>query len=355
MATELAGADGTGAVGPRAVATGLGPWPGSDPLEACRVVFGELADSNLPFVPLLAARGAGSDIIGRTLAVMPEVFAETAPYGWRLVPVAGVDHGRLLSFWRDDLLAVETVARAYGDGSAGSGPGLNALKVQFAGPAQLWSNVRLGVGERAVRDYGARRDLSAALAEGVEEAVKALLVFSPGTRIVVQLDETLVSNVLEGTLKTSSGYQTHRSVERQEVRQAWSTVIDAAHLAGASEVWVNLVGQPTSAIPWELIADSRADGLVSDMPSSARGLDRLSEFIDSGRHVCWSAVRDDSVASQAGSILQVWRDLGFGPRQLGRLVLAHRPGLASGSVAQARAALKTAVYVASAINEQTSA
>ena len=47
-------------------ATGVGSLPGTDPVEALRLVTGELPD--FPHLPELPDRGAGADLIGRLLA-----------------------------------------------------------------------------------------------------------------------------------------------------------------------------------------------------------------------------------------------------------------------------------------------
>ena len=58
----------------RPVATGTGPWPGADPLEAARAVLGDLAgDAGLPFLPELPDRGPGADGVGRTAALLVEL------------------------------------------------------------------------------------------------------------------------------------------------------------------------------------------------------------------------------------------------------------------------------------------
>ncbi|MGH9152319.1 MAG: methionine synthase, partial [Acidimicrobiales bacterium] len=53
---------------PPGSASGLGPFPGTDPVEAARVVLGELGD--LPHLPQLPHRGAGADAVGRTASLL---------------------------------------------------------------------------------------------------------------------------------------------------------------------------------------------------------------------------------------------------------------------------------------------
>ncbi len=70
-------------------ATGIGSLPGTDPAEALRTVLGELPD--LPHLPELPARGPGADMIGRTAALLVDLFVDLTPAGWRLVPRPGID------------------------------------------------------------------------------------------------------------------------------------------------------------------------------------------------------------------------------------------------------------------------
>ena len=53
---------------PQASATGMGSMPGTDVVQTCRMVFGELPD--LPFLPELPGRGPGADMTGRAAALL---------------------------------------------------------------------------------------------------------------------------------------------------------------------------------------------------------------------------------------------------------------------------------------------
>jgi len=72
-------------------ATGIGSLPGTSSAEAARVVAGELTDFIHVFE--LPARGPGSDIIGRTAALLSVVSVDlgldTTPQGWRVAPGPG--------------------------------------------------------------------------------------------------------------------------------------------------------------------------------------------------------------------------------------------------------------------------
>ena len=72
---------------PPASATGVGSLPGTDPLEALRVVFGELPD--LPHLTELPGRGPGADLTGRTAALLIDLPVELTPTGWRFAGPSG--------------------------------------------------------------------------------------------------------------------------------------------------------------------------------------------------------------------------------------------------------------------------
>src|SRR3954464_13236407 len=115
---------------PAGRATAVGSLPGTDAVEAVRLVFGELPD--FPHLPELPARGAGADLIGRTAALLVDLHVDLQPAGWRLLPSgtgAGMDEGRARDFLARDLDALEEIAGDW------TGP----LKVQVIGPWTLAS------------------------------------------------------------------------------------------------------------------------------------------------------------------------------------------------------------------------
>src|SRR5262245_25030122 len=133
-------------------ATGLGPIPGVDPLEAARIVFSEVPD--LPFLPELPARGVGADQIGRTAALLADLHVEVGTGVWRFVPRAGRDAQRAHVALTTDLDALEEAAERY------AGP----LKIRIVGPWSLVASIELPKGEKALADPGAVRDITGSLA-----------------------------------------------------------------------------------------------------------------------------------------------------------------------------------------------
>src|SRR4051794_16344870 len=142
-----------GGATPTGVATGVGSMPGED-IDA---VLGTVADAlpDLPHLPELPARGAGSDMIGRVAAQLVDLHVDLQPAGWRLVQRAGLDETRARDRLDRDLDALVPALPGY-DGD---------FKVQLTGPWTLAATLELTRGGKAVADRGASRDLAASLAE----------------------------------------------------------------------------------------------------------------------------------------------------------------------------------------------
>src|SRR5688572_2872366 len=113
-------------------ASGVGSWPGTDPLEAVRTVLDLLPD--LPFLPELPARGPHADVTGRSTALLAGLPVDLQPSGWRLVSRPSQDSRRARDLLARDLDALEEAADA-------ARP--SALKVQCAGPWTLAATLEL--------------------------------------------------------------------------------------------------------------------------------------------------------------------------------------------------------------------
>ncbi len=134
------------------------------------------------------------------------------------------------------------------------------FKVQLRGPLSLAAGLHLHNGERALIDHGARRDIAESLAAGVGDFLARVGTAVPGARLVVQIDEPDVAAVLAGTIPTSSGYRTLRSVPGQEVTETWRLVIDAAQGRRRwRRPWLRL---PEIEAPFDRILSSGADGIA---------------------------------------------------------------------------------------------
>jgi hypothetical protein len=328
-------------------ATGLGPWPGEDPLEAARIIRGELGSPHLPFLAELPARGVGSDALGRTASLLEELAVDVQPYGWRLVDRPGKDFRRAASALSTDINVLADVAGAE-DASA------EEIKLQLVGPLTLAAGLHLHNGERALLDYGARRDLTASLAAGVGSYLARVSAAVPGARLVVQLDEPDVAAVLAGTIPTASGYRTLRAVAASEARESWRLVMDALRAAGAAEVVVSV---PEVEAPFDQILHAGADGIAVPLKAlTSRQWEQLAGAVEAGKRV-WAGALDvaagqlPKVADCVESVWRPWRQLGLPASSLASLRVTPSAGLAGHSPAQATAVLGRLTQVADGLNQ----
>ncbi len=320
------------------LASGVGSHPGDDQRdfdEAVRLVLGELPD--LPYLPELPGRGAPASMTGRALAVMAELGADLQPAGWRLTGLGGtpgIDHRRARSLLAQDLDGLEEQTQEY-DG---------AFKVQVAGPWAMAATVERPRGDKVLADFGARRELAQALAEGLTTHVADLRRRLPGGhRLVVQVDEPALVAVLAGSVPTASGFGRHRTVHPPEASQALGWVLDAIAEAGA-EPWVHSCAAGT---PLDLLRGAGAQGLSVDQTQlSARDHDELAAALEAGQTVALGVVPSSDPATVATEaevtegVLRWVEMLGLDLEQLGdRLVLTPACGLAGATQQWARTSL----------------
>jgi hypothetical protein len=330
-------------------ATALGPWPGEDPVEATRIVRGELGSPHLPFLAELADRGVGADALGRTASLLVDLAVDVQPYGWRVVDRPGRDLMRARSALSTD---INVLADLIGAEDAPS----TDLKVQLRGPLSLAAGLHLHNGERALIDYGARRDIAASLAAGVEGHLKRLATAAPGARLVVQVDEPEIASVLAGTIPTSSGYRTLRSVPGQEITESWRLVIDALRAAGAVEVVVSV---PEIEAPFDRILAAGADGIAVPLRAlTSRQWEQLAGAVEAGKRfwagaldVADPAARLPRVAEVVDTLWRPWRQLGLPASTLGALRVTPSNGLGRHSPASATAVLSRLTQVADGLNQ----
>jgi methionine synthase II (cobalamin-independent) len=307
--------------------TGIGSLPGTDPLEAAQLVFGELP--LLPHLPELPARGAGAEMIGRSAALLVDLPVEIVPSGWRLTAHVGADLRRARDFLAWDLDALEAAGAGY------AGP----VKMQAVGPWTLAASLELVNGHRVVRDHGAARDLAESLAEGLRRHLDELRKRVPGAVPVLQLDEPSLPAVLAGHVPTPSGYGTVRSVEPTVVEQALRGVLHVAP-EGA-----RVVHCCASDVPLDVLRNAGADAISLDASQlDATRYDALGEAVDAGTSL-WLGVlpaTDAAISLDTARepIRRVWAELGFPSAQLAPSVVPTPAcGLALATPAYARRAL----------------
>jgi methionine synthase II (cobalamin-independent) len=306
-------------------ATGVGSLPGTDPVEALRVVTGELPE--FAHLPELPGRGPGADLVGRSAALLVDLAVELTPAGWRLVPRPGSDQRRARELLARDLDALSDVAEDY------TGP----FKVQAAGPWTLAAGLERTRGDRAVVDPGARRDLAQSLTEGLAAHVAAVSARVPGARVVVQLDEPSLPAVLVGALPTVSGWGKLPAVEAPVVEQELATVVDA--LPGPV-----VVHCCADRAPLGLLHAAGADAVSFDL-GLVQDLDALGTAVEAGTHLFPGVVPGTDAPlpepkATASRLHAWWRELGFPADELHEAVtLTPSCGLAAATPGYARRAM----------------
>ena len=354
--------------------TSLGPWPGTDPVEAAKVSLGLFTAPHLPSLVDLPARGIGSDAVGRTAGMLVELPVDIQPYGWRFVDRPGNDHRRAVSALSTDINVLADVA-----GASDLQPA--ALKLHVTGPLTLAAAIHLHYGERALRDYGARRDVAQSLAAGLVAHVEKVKAAVPGAELTLQIDEPEAARALAGTIPTVSGYRTLRSVPASELRQTWTDFVSAARRAGFAQVAINLatgsmvqqgsVVEPietqhetstAEAASWrkalELALESGIDAIAVPLNNLDTGhWEQLAGAVESGVGV-WAGtvpVRTGqlppSYSALVERIMRPWQGLGLPAALLNRLRVTPETGLATVSPQEARAILNRTLDVAAALTE----
>jgi hypothetical protein len=324
--------------------------PGTDPIEATRIVRGELGEPNLPHLVQLPDRGVGSDDTGRTAAMLEGLYVDVQPFGWRIVDRPGQDHRRAVSALTTDLNVLADVV------GAEENPG-GTLKIQLRGPLSMATGLYLHHGERALSDPGARRDVAESLAVGAAGHVRDVIRTSGRRDVTVVVEEPGLSDVLGGTVPTASGYRTLRAVPRNEVTRTWATLVDS--LLGAGAAAVVLAPEARAAdinTVFDAVAASGADGVSLSIGSLDRvGWERAAGLVEAEQQL-WLGLLDPSkeppsVVRAVERILRPWRQLGLVDAALGTLTLLPTGGLAEATPEAVRAVLARLTQTADAMNQ----
>ena len=257
---------------------GLGSLPGTDFPGALRWVLDELGPT--AFLPELPARGPGSGIIGRGVALLDGLGADLQPSGWRLTPGRGADQRRAVAQWRRDLDDLEEQAAGY-DGS---------LRVAVVGPLTLAAGVSRPLGDLVLADHGARRELAASLASGVGEAFAEIARRVPQVRLTAQVDEPMLPLVLAGGVPTASGFSRHRRVEPAEAVAALRLLRDALEPTTADVV----LHCCAPGLDLDVVRRSGIDGVSVDAGTlDTRGWDAVAQWLEAEGRLVLGVVPTD--------------------------------------------------------------
>ncbi len=280
--------------------------PGGDAREAAKTVTGSFADGRgMPHLAELPARGPGTDMIGRTVGLLVDLYGHVEPSGWRISDRPGRDTRRARSWLGEDLDALEEFTQGY--------EGL--LKVQAVGPWALAAALELRGGEAMLADPGACRDLADSLAEGLRAHLADVRRRVPGATVALQLDEPSLTAVLRGCIRDGP----------------------------------TLVHSCAPEVPFALLRRAGADGIAFDFSLlTEREEEAIGEAVEGGTHLFLGVVPSTDAATTAlsdpgGSVMGVrtlWSRLGLSPGTLAESVaITPSCGLAGASPAYARTAL----------------
>lgn len=322
--------------------TGLGSLPGDDIREWTRVVL-EAVD--IPFLPELPARPYG-DMVSRTVAVLTELAADLQPVGWRLTgggdARASLDQRRARALLQEDLDVLEEFADGY------EGP----LKVQVTGPWTLAAAIERPRGDKVLADYGARRDLAQALADGVQSHLADMRKRVPGAELVLQVDEPGLPAVLAGAVPTASGWGKHRSVDGPGAVELLSLFTSAAP---------TVVHCCAARPPIEVFTKAGAAGVAVDVSLlNAPAWDQIALAVEAGTALYAGLVPTTGAIPNpeqaAEPLVRRWRELGLDPELMKQIVITPACGLAAApSPSDARARLQLLAKIADAIAEAAEA
>jgi methionine synthase II (cobalamin-independent) len=315
-------------------ATGIGSMPGTDPMEACRVVFGELP--GLPYLPEVTGRGVGADAIGRAAGLLVDMPVQATASGWKLADRPGRDARRAVGFLSQDLDTLEEVASGY------SGP----LKIGVCGPWTLAASLELSRSVNpALADPGAVADLTASLSEGLANHAAQVRKRVPGATLIVQLDEPSLPAALSGRVPTASRLTTVAAIDSTIASQRLQTVLSAPAA-------FTVVHCCAGRAPFPEIKAAGASAVSFDLGQlRAREIDSVAELADSGIALFAGALPTSSAQrlvsgppltprETAESVVTLWRRTGLATGHMAeQVVITPGCGLAGVSPAAARAAL----------------
>jgi hypothetical protein len=324
---------------PPASATGVGSLPGTDPVEAMRLIFGELPD--LPHLAELPARGPGADLTGRTAAMLVELPVELTPTGWRFTAKPGRDLRRAHAYLSADLDALEEVASGY------AGP----LKIQACGPWTLAATIELiRSQDPALADAGAIAEITASLAEGLAAHVAEVRRRVPGAALVVQLDEPALPAVIAGSVPTASGLNRLPVPEPSGAEATLRSIISAVRA-------FTVVHCCALSVPFGMIKAAGADGAGCDLSKLTQTEeDGLAEAVEAGLAVVAGVVpamgapgapEPPPAGQVARDVTALWQRMGWptarsggGPGDVAaQVVLAPACGMAGATPGYARTAM----------------
>lgn len=318
--------------------------PGTDYADNLQTVLGEVGD--LPHLVELPERGPAASMIGRTLAVVTALGADLQPAGWRLTDAIGLDQRRARSLLAHDLDSAEELMQSH----------RGQVKVQLTGPCTLASTVELPRGDKVLADFGARRDLTSALAEGARDHVDEVRRRLPNADLVVQLDEPALPATLAGAVPTASGFHRHRALSPAEAAASLDEILRAVTSTGATTG----VHCCAADVPFDVLAQTSAQAVSFDVGLlGSAAYDEVAAWVDAGRHLWLGVVPTRDPATEltdtevTRALLGTWSRLGYTEADtVPHTTVTPTCGLAAASRTWARSALQLCARAAANLSAE---
>ncbi|MDO5076612.1 hypothetical protein [Corynebacterium sp.] len=309
------------------VAFGLGEMPGTDVAAAADVIAGE---SELVCLPQLPDRGLGSDAVGRTFSLMPELPIDARARSWVLTTRPQLSTRRLWDRTAADLDECEATWSR-----------LDALKMQVVGPWSLAASVETAAGHRALTDTGALRDITEHLGHAIVRLADDLRGRFDCS-LQLQIDEPLLQRLAAGAIGGTTQFDPIPALAAPELGARLKELIEP--LPGFSAVRLNL---SNSTVVWDAARGSGADVIhvAWSAITSTDQLDALGHAVSEGTRIGLGLTLTAETDSRATAqrIAAWWDTLGLERALLVTAVDIHPLGdLHTRSLLGAAAALRTA-------------
>lgn len=320
-----------------AVVTSIGSWPGTNVREATTMLR-DLCP-HLPHLVELPQRGPGADMIGRTMALLSAISSdlsvETTTTGWRLAKSRGRDMRRADSYLDEDLDVAEELFESY----------IGDYKVQLVGPWTLAASVETASGDRLLTDSGVCREVAEVLAHATKQHVAEVSKRLPGAQILLQIDEPSLPFVLQGGIKTQSGWGKYSPIEPHIVTASLQAVTAATEC-------LSVLHCCASDVPFDLLHSAGFDAVSID--TSLYG-DELFDVIGQAhdrKQWVFLGMNPSSLDDGLGYLSHLARRIGLSAQELANTIALSPPcGLVGATMSDARERIERLNAVSEAFQE----
>ena len=294
---------------------------------------------NLPHLVELPARGPGADMIGRTMsllsAISSDLSVETTTTGWRLATSRGRDMRRADSYLDEDLDVAEELFENY----------VGDYKVQLVGPWTLAASVETASGDKLLTDAGLCREVAEVLTHVVSKHVAEVCKRLPGANVVTQIDEPSLPFVLQGGIKTQSGWGKYSPIESQ-------IVTASLHAVASATEGFSVLHCCAGDVPFELAHSSGFDAVSIDTTLYGDELfDVIGQAHDRQQRV-FLGMNPTLLDAGLAHLSHLARRIGLSAQELASTIALSPPcGLVSATMSDARGIMERLNAVSVAFQE----